>query len=56
MVPKSQLNQTQGRMPNVMDEYQFSKLKKETAGTNLKETKIKLKTLTNELPVIGECQ
>ena len=39
-----------------MGEYQFSKLKKETAGINLEETKIKLKTLTNELPIIGECQ
>ena len=39
-----------------MDEYQLSKLKKETTETSLKRTKISLKTLTDDLRVIGECQ
>ena len=45
-----------GADANAMDEYQFSKLKKETTETSLKRTKIRLKTLTDDLPVIGECQ
>ena len=45
-----------GADANVMDEYQFSKLKKETTETSLKRTKISLKTVTDGLRVIGECQ
>ena len=40
---------------NVMDEHQFSELLRATLEIKLRSTKIKLKTLTEDLPVIGEC-
>lgn len=41
---------------NVIDEYQFESLQQRVpVETELRETKIKLKTLTEELPVVGEC-
>ncbi|XP_028417971.1 uncharacterized protein LOC114542680 [Dendronephthya gigantea] len=45
-----------GADANVMDEYQFKSLLQQTPEeTELRKTKMKLKTLTEELPVMGEC-
>lgn len=40
---------------NVMDEHQFNELLWATPGIKLHNTWIKLKTLTEDLPVTGEC-
>ncbi|KAL9987542.1 hypothetical protein ACROYT_G001867 [Oculina patagonica] len=44
-----------GADTNVMDEHQFNELLRATPGIKLQDTRIKLKTLTEDLPVIGEC-
>ena len=47
-----------GADANVMDEYQFKSLLQqvpEFKETELRKTKMKLKILTEELPVMGEC-
>ena len=45
-----------GADANVMDEYQFKSLLQQVPEeTELRKTRMKLKTLTEELPVVGEC-
>ena len=45
-----------GADANVMDEYQFKSLLQQVPEeTELRKTRMKLKTLTEELPVMGEC-
>ncbi|KAL9972245.1 hypothetical protein ACROYT_G018516 [Oculina patagonica] len=44
-----------GADTNVMDEHQFNELLRATPGIKLQDTRIKIKTLTEDLPVIGEC-
>ena len=44
-----------GADTNVMDEYQFHTLLKNNPGIELKKSKVKLKTLKEDLPVLGEC-
>jgi hypothetical protein len=45
-----------GADANVMDEYQFKSLVQQVPEeTELRKTRMKLKTLTEELPVMGEC-
>ena len=44
-----------GADTNIMDEYQFRKLQTERPEMALEESKIKLKALTHDLPIMGEC-
>lgn len=44
-----------GADTNIMDEYHFKKLLRATENLELHDTQIKLKTLTENLPVLREC-
>ena len=52
---KTEVEPDTGADANVMDENQFNELLRATPEIRLQNTKIKLKTLTEDLPVIGEC-
>lgn len=52
---KTEVEQDTGADANVMDENQFNELLRATPEIRFQNTKIKLKTLTEDLPVIGEC-
>ena len=52
---KTEVEPDTGADANVMDENQFNELLRATPEIRLQNTKIKLKILTEDLPVIGEC-
>ena len=52
---KTEVEPDTGADPNVMDEHQFNELLRTTPEIELQDTHIKLKTLTEDLPVMGKC-
>ncbi|XP_068684306.1 uncharacterized protein [Montipora foliosa] len=52
---KTEVEPDTGADTNVMDEHQFNELLRTTPEIELQDTQIKLKTLTENLPVVGEC-